>query len=57
MYPPIHARPPAPDTFDRLDMLWDRYPQYHDRKIFSSLDELLEEHESWKEDFEELRQE
>ena len=57
MYPPIHTRPPAPDTFDRLDMLWDRYPQYHDRKIFSSLDELLEEHESWKEDFEELRQE
>lgn len=38
-------------------MLWDRYPQHHEMTVFSSLEQLLEEHESWKEDFTELREE
>ena len=58
MYPPIHKRPPATCTFDRLDMLWDRYPQYHEPITFATLDEILEEHESYREDFDDaLREE
>ena len=38
-------------------MLWERYPQYHEMTTFSTLDDLLEEHESWQEDFEDLRDE
>lgn len=57
MYPPIHQKPKGTYTYDRLNMLWDRYPRYHERTVFSSLAQLLEEHESWKEDFEELREE
>ena len=57
MYPPIHPKPNQTYTYDRLDMLWERYPQYHEMKTFSTLDRLLEEHESWKEDFEDLREE
>ena len=56
-YPPIHVRPEQKYSFDRLDMLWERYPQYHERTTFATLDELLEEHESYREDFEELREE
>lgn len=47
-----------PDSFDRLDMLWERYPAYHEMRIFATLEELLEEHESYQKDFEdELREE
>ncbi len=53
----IHKKPPASFSFDRLDMLWERYPQYHEKTVFSTLDELLEEHESCREDFEEVREE
>ncbi len=38
-------------------MLWNRYPQYHDMSTFSTLEELLEEHESYQNDFEDLRTE
>ncbi|MBQ9827453.1 MAG: hypothetical protein IJM62_02095, partial [Lachnospiraceae bacterium] len=38
-------------------MLWERYPQHHEAGTFAHLEELLSEHESWKEDFEELREE
>ena len=38
-------------------MLWDRYPQYHGMTTFSSLDQLLEEHESYRKDFDDVREE
>ena len=38
-------------------MLWERYPQYHEMTTFSTLDDLLQEHESWQKDFENLRDE
>lgn len=38
-------------------MLWERYPQYHDMSTFSTLEKLLEEHESYQKDFEDLRAE
>ena len=44
-------------SFERLDQLWARYPQYHEMSVFSTLDSLLIEHESWQNDFEELREE
>ena len=53
-YPPIHNKPLKSLSFDRLQMLWERYPQYHDRVTSFTLDELLSEHESYQEDFEEL---
>ena len=55
MYPPIHNKPEIIYSFDRLNMLWERYPQYHSMTTFSTLDKLLEEHESYQKDFEELR--
>ena len=57
MYPPIHERPEPVRSFDRLEMLWERYPQYHEPGTFSTLDALLEEHESYRKDFDELREE
>ncbi len=57
MYPVVHKRPGVIRSFDRLDNLWERYPQYHEKKIFSTMEELLPEHESWKEGFEEVREE
>ena len=57
MYPPIHEKPTITYSFDRLRMLWDRYPQYHEMTTFSTLDALLEEHESYQKDFEDLREE
>ena len=57
MYPPIHEKPEITYSFDRLNMLWDRYPQYHDMTTFATLDELLEEHESYQKDFDDLREE
>lgn len=47
-YPPTHEKPSDDLSFDRLDMLWKRYPQYHERTTFSTMEELLEEHESWE---------
>lgn len=48
---PIHK--PTEYVFDytRLDMLWERYPKYHEKTLFSTLDQLLEEHESYQKDF------
>ena len=57
MYPPIHRKTPAVSSFDRLEMLWERYPKYRERQTFSTLEELLEEHESYRKDFDELREE
>ena len=57
MYPPIHEKPTITYSYDRLRMLWDRYPQYHEMTTFSTLDALLEEHESYQKDFEDLRKE
>ncbi len=55
---PIHKQPAMPSTFKRLDMLWEKYPQFHEMTTFTTLDALLEEHEHYQEDFEEaLRQE
>lgn len=58
MYPPIHDKPAVSYSFDRLNMLWERYPRYHEMTTFSTLDRLLEEHESYQKDFDdELRRE
>ena len=57
MCPLIHKKPKTAYSFDRLDMLWQRYPQYHEMTTFSTLDALLEEHESYREDFEDYREE
>ena len=57
MYPPVHEKPQVNYSFDRLDMLWERYPQYHEMTGYSSLADLLEEHESYQKDFEDLREE
>ena len=57
MYPPVHRRPEPSFTFDRLDMLWERYPQYHEMSAFTTLDALLAEHESYQQDFEALKEE
>ncbi|MCR5370721.1 MAG: hypothetical protein K6E83_08450, partial [Clostridium sp.] len=57
MYPRVHEKPPAAFSFDRLGMLWERYPQYHEMKTFSTMEELIKEHESWQEEFEDLREE
>ena len=57
MYPPIHEKPAQITSFDRLDLLWDRYPRYHEKTTFATLDDLLEEHASYQKDFEDLREE
>ncbi len=54
---PVHEKPNESYTFDRLDMLWEKYPQYHEKTVFSSLDQLLAEHESFRDGFDELREE
>ena len=54
---PIHEKPSANFSFDRLNMLWERYPGYHSMSTFATLEELLKEHESYQEDFAELREE
>ena len=38
-------------------MLWDRYPQYHERTNFAVMEDLLPEHDSWQEELEPLREE
>ena len=57
LYPPIHEKTPYTFSFERLDRLWDRYPQYHEMTTFSTMEGLLEEHPAWGEDFEDLREE
>ena len=53
----VHKKPAVSLSFDRLDALWERYPQYHEMAPFTTLDALLEEHESYAKDFDELREE
>lgn len=48
-----HERPVEIRNFERLDMLWERYPKYHEKTRFASLDQLLEEHESYREEWDE----
>ena len=57
LYPPIHEKTVTDYSFDRLDMLWERYPQYHEMSTFSTMDALLEKHTSWQEDYEDVREE
>ena len=57
MYPPKHHKPLPTVSFDRLKMLWEKYPRYHERTTFSTLEELLEEHESYRKDFDDVREE
>ena len=57
-YPPVHEKTEYALSFDRLLMLWERCPQYHERTLSFTLEELLSEHESYAEDFDEaLREE
>ena len=57
MAPPVHPREKEKLSFDRLSLLWDRYPRYHERRTFTSLEALLEEHASYRKDFEDVREE
>ena len=57
MHPHVHKQPSNAWSFDRLNMLWERHPKYHEMTTFTSLDQLLKEHESYREDFEDLREE
>ena len=54
---PIHKEKITPNTFERLEMLWEKYPQFHEKVLFTSLDGLLAEHDSYAEGFDEVRQE
>ncbi len=56
MYP-IHDKPPLVKDFNRLKMLWEKYPQYRERTTFSSVENLLKEHESYRKDYEDVREE
>ncbi len=56
MYP-IHPKSNYSTSFERLDMLWEKYPQHHTMTTFSSLDDLLEEHSSYQDGFEEVKEE
>ena len=55
MYPPVHEKMPAVQSFDRLLMLWERYPKYRERETFATLEALLTEHESYQKDFDDVR--
>ena len=57
LYPPIHEKIVTDYSFKRLEMLWERYPQYHDMTTFSTMEALLEEHSSWQEDYEDVQEE
>ncbi len=50
---PIHKKLIFPSSFDRLDRLWNRYPQFHEPLTFTTLEELLKEHEAYGKDFDE----
>ena len=49
----VHEKPAQNFTFDRLEMLWEKYPQYHEKTLFTTLEDLLSEHESYRKDLEE----
>lgn len=53
MYPPIHPRPEKlfQSDFSRLDMLWDKYPQFQKGGISTSLEAMLSSKESYRNDF------
>ena len=55
----LHPRPDplCPDSFDRLDRLWEKYKGRRERVPFTTLDLLLMEHESYRKDFDDLREE
>lgn len=53
----VHEKPKIPESFARLDMLWEKYPQYREKTTYSTLDELLAAHTSFHDDFEGLREE
>ena len=57
MYPNVHEKPVVSSSFERLDTLWVRYPQYRERTTFSTLEDLLSEHESYQKDFDDVREE
>ena len=57
MYPPVHERERSGGSFDRLELLWERYPQYHERTTFATMEELLPEHDCWQEEYEAVREE
>lgn len=60
-YPEAHHQPDPliPADFDRLEFLYNRYPKYRERTLFTSLDQLLADHASYQDDFdsEELQKE
>ena len=56
MYP-VHEKKQFSDSFERLDLLWDRHPQYRELFTFTTLNELLSAHPSWQEEFDELYEE
>lgn len=53
MVPKIHEKPEQSFSYERLCMLWERYPAYRELATFSTLEALLEEHESYRKDFDE----
>ena len=55
MYPNIHEVPDPliPADFTRLFDLWERYLKYHEMKPSITLESLLGEHESCRENFDE----
>ena len=57
MYPPVHEKTGFAFSFDRLNMLWERSLKYHEMTTFTTLDQLLEDHEGYRQDFEEVRDE
>jgi len=53
----IHKKKAFPGSFDRLDMLWKSQPQHHKMTTFSTLQDILTEHKSYRDGFDELREE
>ena len=47
----VHEKPYDEYSFDRLDTLWERYPQFREISTFTTVDELLAEHEAYQKDF------
>ena len=58
-YPPAHEKSKSLSdrSFSRLLSLWERYPKYHEQTVFTTLEQLLAEHESYQEDFDDFREE
>lgn len=53
----IHEKKINPYSFDRLKKLWESHPQHREMTTFASLEEILMEHESYGEGFDELKEE